>query len=106
VHSSNARLDGGDEPCAANRSYDKGVERDPDHEGEGDDGQAIARNQSIEEVQDWNQQVVGDVSDHVEETGGRDVVRPVCMNSCTQAAKPSVVFSWALAARLLMRSRM
>ena len=66
----NHRLGDAHAPSAANRSCAQGVERDPDHEGEGDDGQAIARNQPVEEVQDWNQQVVGDVSDHVEETGG------------------------------------
>ena len=48
----------------ADRTGTQGEQSQSNDNREGHDRQAITGNQSIEKVEDWNQQVVGDVSDH------------------------------------------
>ena len=50
--------------CAADGSGTEGEQGKSDHHREGNDRQAIAGHQPIEEIQDGQQQVVGDVADH------------------------------------------
>jgi hypothetical protein len=65
---------------ATNGPSTEGIKRNSNHQRQSDDGQAVAGNQSVEKIQDWNEKVVGDVSDHVEKPGVSDVLTPVCMS--------------------------
>jgi len=73
--------DGLGDPHASGTADGAGAERvksDADDQRQSHDRQSVTGDQSVEKIQDRDQQVVGDVPDHVEGPVGEIIVMPVC----------------------------